>query len=83
MNPIVYATVTLKNNKGVFTNSNGQFKLMVPDTHKRKITIQVSAVGYEHQEMSFSIKQLPVKSNLTLKMVHEFMGEVVIVRSDD
>lgn len=83
MNPIVYATVTLKNNKGVFTNNNGQFKLMVPDTHKRKITIQVSAVGYEHQEISFSIKQLPVKSNLTLKMVHEFMGEVVIVRSDD
>lgn len=83
MNPIAYATVTLKNNKGVFTNNNGQFKLIVPDTHKRKITIQVSAVGYEHQEISFSIKQLPVKSNLTLKMVHEFMGEVVIVRSDD
>lgn len=84
LNPISYASVTFKDKKtGVFTNNNGQFKLMVPDSYKRKLTIQVSAAGYEPKEMSFNKKQLPVKRELTMKLSEEFMGEVVIVRSDD
>lgn len=84
LNPIGYASVYFKGkNIGVTTNNNGQFKLMVPDSYKRKLTIQVSAAGYEPKEMSFNKKQLPVKRELTMKLSEEFMGEVVIVRSDD
>jgi hypothetical protein len=84
LNPIAYASVYFKDkNIGVTTNNNGQFKLMVPDSYKRKLTIQVSAAGYEPKEMSFTKKQLPVKRELTMKLAEEFMGEVVIVRSDD
>jgi hypothetical protein len=84
LNPIAYASVYFKDkNIGVTTNNNGQFKLMVPDSYKRKLTIQVSAAGYEPKEMSFNKKQLPVKRELTMKLSEEFMGEVVIVRSDD
>lgn len=84
LNPIAYASVYFKDkNIGVTTNNNGQFKLMVPDSYKKKLTIQVSAAGYEPKEMSFNKKQLPVKRELTMKLSEEFMGEVVIVRSDD
>lgn len=84
LNPIAYASVYFKDkNIGVTTNNNGQFKLMVSDSYKRKLTIQVSAAGYEPKEMSFNKKQLPVKRELTMKLAEEFMGEVVIVRSDD
>jgi hypothetical protein len=83
LNPIAYASVYFKDkNIGVTTNNYGQFKLMVPDSYKRKLTIQVSAAGYEPKEMSFNKKQLPVKRELTMKLSEEFMGEVVIVSSD-
>jgi hypothetical protein len=84
LNPIAYASVTLKDKKiGVTTNSKGQFKILVPDSYKRKITIQVSAVGFDPKEYTISKKELPLKNNLTLKLANAFMGEVVIVRSDD
>ncbi|OYU54418.1 MAG: hypothetical protein CFE25_13975 [Chitinophagaceae bacterium BSSC1] len=84
LNPIAYASVYFKDkNIGVTTNNNGQFKLMVPDTYKRKLTIQVSAAGYETKEMYFNKKQLPVKGELTMKLAEEFMGDVIIARSDD
>ncbi len=84
LNPIAYASVFFKDkNIGVTTNNNGQFKILVPNSYKRKLTIQVSAVGYEPKEFSFSKKQLPMKSDLTLKLVNDLMGEIIIVRSDD
>lgn len=84
LNPIAYASVTLKDKKtGVTTNSKGQFKILVPDSHKRKITIQVSAVGFDPKEFTISKKELPLKNDLILKLANAFMGEVVIVRSDD
>lgn len=84
LNPIAYASVTFKDKKiGVTTNSKGQFKILVPDSYKRKVTIQVAAAGFEPKEFTFSKKQLPVKNDLTLKLANDFMGEVVIVRLDD
>ncbi|MEY2903346.1 MAG: hypothetical protein RLY89_2452 [Bacteroidota bacterium] len=83
-NPIAYASVTLKDKKaGVTTNSKGQFKILVPDSYKRKITIQVSAVGFDPKEFTISKKELPLKNDLILKLANAFMGEIVIVRSDD
>jgi hypothetical protein len=42
LNPIAYASATLKDKKtGVTTNSKGQFKILVPDSYKRKISIQL------------------------------------------
>ncbi|OYX90866.1 MAG: hypothetical protein B7Y76_15000 [Sphingobacteriia bacterium 35-40-5] len=84
LNPIAYASVTLKDKKtGVTTNSKGQFKILVPDSYKRKVSIQVSAVGFDPKEFTISKKELPLKNDLTLKLANAFMGEVVIVRSDD
>lgn len=84
LNPIAYASVTLKDKKiGVTSNSKGQFKILVPDSYKRKVSLQVSAVGFDPKEFTISKKELPLKNDLTLKLANAFMGEVVIVRSDD
>jgi hypothetical protein len=84
LNPIAYASVTLKDKKtGVTTNSKGQFKILVPDSYKRKVSIQVSAVGFDPKEFTISKKELPLKNDLILKLANAFMGEVVIVRSDN
>lgn len=44
--PIVYANISIKGtSKGVVSNSNGYFKIAIPEVHK-KDTLQISFIGY-------------------------------------
>lgn len=82
-NPIPFVQVLLKDTKyGILTDKDGKFKLFIPDSYtQNKITIKISAVGYEGKEYYFKRSSLPVKKKLVIKMDMMMMGEVVITTS--
>jgi TonB-linked SusC/RagA family outer membrane protein len=71
--PVAGASVSVKNsNTGTVTDKNGEFSLDVPDGN---VTLIVSYVGYESQELAIGNTRSFVVS---LKLSSEQLGEVVI-----
>lgn len=80
--PMWYVTVMIKGTKyGTLTDSTGMFRLAVPAGEK-KITIQVSCVGFETMEKEISTDEITnetiIRMPSLLKMV---AGEVVVVKA--
>ncbi len=80
--PLAYATVMIKNtNKGVLTDTLGQFTIVVPENLKAKqIELVVSAVGYTQAEKKIDISHNIMDQSFMLVLNEELLGEVIIVR---
>ncbi|MFD1819675.1 TonB-linked outer membrane protein, SusC/RagA family [Pseudarcicella hirudinis] len=77
--PVVGASVFLKENPriGTSTDVDGNFKLNVPENlEKGKLTLVISTVGFEKQEIALSSGQTQV--DVTLKESLQVLSEVVV-----
>lgn len=74
--PLVGATVQLSATKGAIADANGIATLS--DINENQVTIRVSFVGYEAQEITF---ELPLSDIQIVRLEHEDEHEEVIVTS--
>lgn len=80
--PLAYATVMIKNtNKGVLTDTMGQFTIVVPEKLKTKqIELVVSALGYTQAEKKIDLSHNILEQAFMLILHEELLGEVIIVQ---
>ncbi|MBN8673267.1 MAG: carboxypeptidase-like regulatory domain-containing protein [Chitinophagales bacterium] len=81
-NPMRYVSVMIKGTKyGTLTDSTGLFRLAVPAGEK-KITLQVSCIGFETMEKEISTGELTNEAIIRLPaLISIIAGEVVVVKT--
>jgi CarboxypepD_reg-like domain/Secretion system C-terminal sorting domain len=81
-NPMQYVSVMIKGTKyGTLTDSTGMFRLAVPAGEK-KITIQVSCVGFETMGKEISTDEITNKTIIRMpSLLTMVAGEVVVVKA--
>lgn len=75
--PVVYATVMLKNiNRGTHADFNGNFE--IPIKYYQKGTIRISSIGYNSKEVKLSELHLNTLNTIYLKSSNDELDEIVI-----
>lgn len=81
--PLPFASILIKGARiGVMTDSNGNFKLIIPDSLlTEKIHLIVVTIGYEKTEITINRKDLPITQEfLIIPAERVLMGDVIIIK---
>lgn len=70
--PLSYTNIKFKNNKGVYANKNGVFKL------EQKIDLSISHLGYKHKIIRFN----QIKDTIFLTPINEELNEVLVINRE-
>lgn len=82
--PIPGAIIGIKgSNKGINTDGEGQFKLLIPDAVLAdNITLITMAIGYKGTETTVNMRDLSISQDLVVIPIEtDLLGEVVVVGS--
>jgi hypothetical protein len=82
--PLDYASILIKGTRtGTLSEADGSFKLAVPDglIKSDSLTLVITYVGYKTTELTFSMNQLPITTEVLITSRETtLIGDVIIVR---